>query len=256
MSSNIKESIRALVNSANRLNPLTETSSNFTYSFNEDISRVTEIIINNVEIPFSFYTINSTNNVLIITVSGTQTITLTEGNYTATSLSAELQTQLEANGTIGALTPVVSFISNQLKFKIEMTSAFVVVSESDNALSTLSSFIGFQSSSASSISNISDSVINLAGTSYIRIVSEYLTDAINTKTMFADNSHQDTLIIVPANGSSGDIINLEPKTPLRLSHKITIKTSDVIDFQLLDQYGNELNLNGLDWSMQLIFNTL
>lgn len=248
----LKERIRAVINSKNRRNPLTETSHNFTFSFNNNVTRITEIMIERVEIPFSFYVINSTNNVLTFN-SGVDSITLTPGNYTATTLINEMTTKLAV--AFAGQSPTVTFSSSTYKLTIGKTSAFKVDCIADIPTSTASYLLGFRVSSATATSVVADSAINISGPNYILISSAFLTKPIQHKMLYSDSSYQNNFWAVPLSASPGDTILESPNMPIRLNSKTTIKSTDIIDVQLYDDSGNYLNLNGLDWSIQLILIT-
>jgi hypothetical protein len=55
-------------------------------------------VLKSIEIPFSFYTFSACagNTSIVVTAGSQKTITIPDGNYTANSLTAELETQLNA----------------------------------------------------------------------------------------------------------------------------------------------------------------
>lgn len=247
-----KEHIRCCINSRDRLNPLTETSSDFTFSFNDKVTRIVDIYVDSVQIPYSFYAINSNNNVLTFN-NGVNSITITPGNYTATTLSTEIETRMAV--VFAGQSPNVTFSNITFKLTISKSAPFIVDAYDDVPASTAATLLGFKESSASGTSVTGDSAINLAGPNYLLIKSSFLTKAIHHKTLYKDNSYQEVLFMAPVNVSPGDVISLEPELPIRLSHKIEIDTTDIIDVSIYDEFDNLLDLNGLDWAMQLILMT-
>jgi len=250
MPAGVKERVRCVINSRNRLNPLTETSDNFTVTLNSSLTRIADIEIERVEIPYSFYTINSSNNVLTFN-SGANSITITPGNYTANNLITEMKTQL--NVTFAGQNPNVTFSPITYKLTITKTAAFTVDSSSSVPTSTASYVLGFRVSSASSTSVTADSVLNISGPNYILISSKYLTNGIYHKTLFSNASYQSVFWAVPVNCSPGSTIIESPSMPIHLNSKVSLSPADVIDFQLTDDTNNPISLNGLDWAMQMIF---
>lgn len=249
MSTETKERIRAIINSRNRLN-ISDSSDNFTYSFNETVTRVKGIEIERIVIPYSFYPINSTNNVLTFN-NGVNSITITPGSYTATTLINEMNTKLAV--TFAGQSPSVSYSSTNLKLTISKTSAFKVDSYIDVPTSTASYILGFHVTSATSTSVTGDSALDISGPKNILISSNYLTNGIQHKTLFADTTYQNVLWAIPVSGSPGDIIETAPSEPFNLNSKMNIPAGDVIDISLYDDKKNQLSLNGLDWTLQLIF---
>lgn len=250
--SRLKERIRSVINSKNRLNPSTEPSHNFTFSFNNTSIRIAEIMIERVEIPFSFYIINTTNNVLTFN-SGANSITLTPGNYTGPTLITELTTKLTA--AFAGQSPVVTFSNSTYKLTISKTAAFNVDSKIDVPASTASYILGFYTSTVSATSVTASGALNISGPNYILITSTFLTRPIQHKMLYSDSSYSTGFWAVPVSTSPGDTIIEMPNMPIKLNSKTTIRPSDIIDIQLYDDSGNFLDLNGLDWSMQLILLT-
>lgn len=249
---NTKERIQAVVNSKDRLTPLTSTPEDFTWSFNKPITRVTEVFIDFVEIPYSFYAINSTTNVLIFD-DGSASVSITPGNYTASSLALEIASQMNNNVYFTGYNVSATFSPITLKMTITATSPFKINSITSQPTSTFSPLLGFLSDSASSTSVIGDSCINIAGTNYIYIKSDYLTRPISHHTLYANDSYHDVLAVIPINVSPGDVVINNPRVSLRYAYKLSIQPTDTIDFTLYDEFDNIIDLNGLDWCMYIIF---
>lgn len=252
--SSLKERVQAVINSKTRLSPGTSTSGNFTYSFDHNITRITDIIIKSVQIPYTFYSINSLNNVLKFN-SNAISVTITSGNYTAASLQLELKTKIDT--AFADTTTVVTFSNITYKLTITRDTAFVIDAVADVATSTLAKYIGFNVSSTSATTATGDSVINIAGPNYINIESSFLTKATQHKVAYGTNLYANILLTVPLLWSPGDIISIgeQPLLPVRLNYKFSINTTDIIDIKLKDDLGNILNLNGSDFSMQFVFIT-
>lgn len=247
----VKERIRAVINSANRL-VSGDSSGDFTFSFNDTVNRISEISIEKIEIPFSFYVINSTNNVLTFN-DAADSITITPGNYTGSSLTTEMNIRLAI--AFAGQSPNVTFSSSTYKLTITKTAAFKVDTFADQPTSTASKMLGFQVTSATSTSVTGDSALNISGPNYILITSSFFTAPIQHNTLYSDSSYSNVFWSVPIDTSPGNIITSTPKSPIRLNYKFTVSSSDVIDLQLRDDLGNVLSLNGLDWSMHLVFIT-
>jgi len=244
-----KERIRVVVNSNNRVSG---TASNFVYHFNATMSRVTEIILEAAQIPFSYYTVNSTNNVLRFN-NDADGIVIEPGNYTASSLRAELQTKIDA--AFAGQNSAVSYSPITSKLTIYKDVPFVLDAVDGNPNSTAAHMLGFQVDSVSGTSATGDSVINLSGTNYLLMASDYLMKGVHHQTVYSNASYQNVLTTVPVNVSPGDLITFEPELPIRLSSKTTMPVGDDIDFKLLDENCNEIDLNGLYWSAQFLFIT-
>jgi hypothetical protein len=261
-----RERIQAVVNSARRLNSnIGETSTDFTYQFNRSFSRITEILIQSIQFPFTFYAINAANNQLRINRGTTKTVLIPPGNYTATSMIAMLNVALNNvtdpttgypyNGFTGE-TFLVTYLSTTMKFTITNGNPFTIYSSSSDALSTIASNLGFLVSSSTNVTSATaDSVANLAGPKYIRIESQFLSAPTQYKPLYADNSYSTTLFILPVNAGFGSFVSTDIQIPIRLTYKFMIKNTDVIDFTVVDENGNLLDLNGQDWSMYIVMVT-
>ena len=263
---NTRERIQAVVNSARRLNRnIGETSTNFTYQFNRSFSRITEILIQSIQFPFTFYSINSANNQLRINRGTTKTIIIPPGNYTAPSIIAVLNVALNNatdpitgypyNGFPGE-TFSVTYSSITMKFKITNGNTFTIYAAIGDPLSTMAKSLGFLVDSSINVTNaIADSVANLAGPKYIRIQSQFMSAPTQHKPLYADNTYSTTLFILPVNAGFGSFVSTDIQIPIRLTYKFTIANTDVIDFTVVDENGNMLDLNGNDWSMYIVMVT-
>ena len=254
----IKERVRAVINSKDRNLPLTETSGNFTYSFNRNINRITDIVIESVQIPYTFYSFNSTNNVLRFEYSGPKSITIAEGNYNTSSLAAEIKSKLD---TAASITSTILFSFITMKFSIATGASNITIYSSTDltspdALSTASTYLGFRENTQTPAATVySDSVVKINGPDYISICSSFLSKPVYNKTTYANNTYDDVLLTIPINTGPGGIIISDSTHTIKYSYKYEIKTTDIIDFQIKDDLGNILDFNGIDISMQIIFIT-
>jgi hypothetical protein len=248
-----KETIQAFVNSAYRLNPGSETSTNFTYSFNENVTRITQISIEFIEIPYTFYSINSLNDRLVFNNNPASFITVTHGNYNTATLANELVTKIIAQ--FGG-TCTVTFSPTTFKMTITRGVAFNLNSTDTQVTSTLAPLLGFKVTTVGITTTVtSDSVVNIAGPNYLYVQSMFFSKFIQHKILSVDNSYKNAMVFVPVIASPGDAIIYSPKIPIRLSYKASVLTTDIIDFAIYDENDNLMNLNGLDWAMHLTFLT-
>jgi hypothetical protein len=249
-----KKRIQLVINSANRNNPNASTTSNFTFSPNEKASRINEVSVEFISIPFSFYTINSSNNVLTFN-SAVHSITITPGNYTMTNLITEMQTKLLAVPAFSLLTPTVTFSYTTYKVTISMSSAFIVDSKTAQPTSTFAPFLGFSVSSVSNTTATANNVINISGGNYLYVVSNYLSNNLHNGILYSNGSYDKALTIVPINTSPGGIILYQPNIPIRLDSRLNIRTTDLIDITIYDEYNNIIDLNGQDIAINLLLFT-
>jgi hypothetical protein len=263
---NTRERIQVVVNSAERanINP-GETSTNFTYQFNRTVTRVTEMVIQSIQFPFTFYAINNTNNCLRVNRGATNSILIPPGNYTATSMITILNKAL--NNAVDPVTGFVyngfpgetfstSYSSTSMKFTITNGNPFTIYSGTFDPLSTLAKALGFRSNTAiGTLSAEGDSAANIVGPQYLRIRSQFLSAPTQHKPIYANDSYSTTLFILPVNAGYGSFVTTDIQIPLRLTYKFTIKSTDVVDFSVVDENGVAIDLNGCDWSMYVVFIT-
>jgi len=240
-----------VISSAARLSPNSSTSSNFTFNLNRSVSRITDIIVRSIQLPFTFYTVNSTNNVLTFN-NNSLSITITPGNYTTATIAIELKSKMDS--VFGDSSTNVSFLNSSFKLTITRSTPFSIDAAASVPASTFAILIGFKTSSVTDTTATSDVVINLSGPNYIVIESKFLTKAIQNKVTYVNNSYSDALVVVPVSVAPGDIISLidDPFIPIKLNYQFSIKPTDIIDIKIKDDVGNILDLNGADFSMQLI----
>lgn len=249
-----KETTSAVINSSRRLNSstFTETSSNFTYSFNDSISRINQLIFTSVQVPYTFFIWNSTNNVLTFN-NGAVIATITPGSYSMSALLNILQTNI--NTAFGDSTTTVTYNISTFKITISRGTSFIIDSVNTIPASTASKSLGFTSSTVNGITATGQSAANISGPNYILIESTYLAKAILNKTIYADNTYRDVILVLPINVSYGDIITLNGKIPITVSYsyKLSILSTDKIDIKITDENHNVIDLNGADATFHINF---
>jgi hypothetical protein len=248
----VKEYVRARIDSAKRLDPGTETSTNFNYAFNETTKRITDIIISSVNIPFSFYEVNTTNNVVTFN-SGATSITLPVGHYTASTIVSNLKTLIDV--AFGDATTLVTYSSSTYRITINRGTSFIVDGVDDVPASIGAYVLGFQVSSPNSTTVTGDSVINISGPTHVNIESAYLTKNLSNKYRFIDISYSRILLSIPILSLPSNDITLVNNMPvsIKLGNKLDINNTDIIDIKITDNNNNPLDLNGRNITMDLIF---
>ena len=208
------------------------TSSNFEIKLNRPVNRVYSFCIDKVSIP-SFYNITLGNNQLEVVSSDNKIqITIEPGYYNIGDLENVLEDELSK------INAAISYNEITNKVQIEAKSAISIQGP-------LAKCLGFTKSSKNLTRIASDSSINL-NIDYVLIKSKSLCKKINQ--IVADEKLSDVAhrALVDRNNS---IISTK-NTPRELYAR---ENFEVIDFQLTDSGGNEINLNGCDWSCEIIF---
>ena len=188
-------------------------------------------------IPYSFYNINTTNNVLIYTLNLLNyTVTITPGNYNITQLITFLKSNMSG------FTISYNSITNKMNFS-HSTYNFVFLSTS-----TCQEILGFKTNTnytSTTLSLISINCISLIPIKCINIVSNLLTYNINK----ANPNNQSILCCMPVTTQPNSIIEYKNNNNFRSN--LFINQISNITIKLTDQNNNTLNLNGLDFFLTI-----
>ena len=193
--------------------------------------------VQNCVIPYSFYNINSTNNYLTYLVNQIQYyITIPQGNYNINQLITTLQSLMLSGFTI-----TYNNINNKLTFTYLTDFSLLDTS-------TIFPIIGFKLNTlyvSSSYSLISVNSINMHPIKCINVVSNLMTYNINKS--FVNNNT--ILCCIPINNQPFSLIEYHNINNFRINLFINIISS--IKIKLIDDSGNLLNLNGLNFSLTI-----
>lgn len=196
------------------------------------------ISIQNAQIPFSFYNINIYNNILVIQIISTlYTLTLTRGNYNATSLITEIQTQLTADG-ITDLTLSISSTTGLLTFT-KTTGSFSIRTSGSTIYEVLGFVVGTNYNSVSS-KIIAPYPLNLLGTLRLRICSYEL----------STNNIDFGLITLPIETGNFGLIQYTNITNIKATLNNT--SLDGFDISIIDDDNNYVNFNNINWTMTFV----
>jgi hypothetical protein len=232
------EKVSIMFNSKNRTSG---TISNYIYNIDKDVKRITELSLGSVIIPYSFYAITATNNTLD-TSSGT--VTLPPGNYTGNSVVIEIQDQLQVFNidylvTYSTTTQKITISNASITFSVAITG-------------TASTLLGFSTATAVANSHTADGVLNVSGPLYLVLKSSILSRALAFRNVYTDNSYDSSIASIPVNVNAGGFIVYQNSTTRTLGLKLNFTPTTDIDIQLQDEDGNDLEMNGIDWSIDLI----
>ena len=194
-------------------------------------------------IPYSFYSINSTNNVLfyseyMATPIVNTTLNIPYGNYNANQLAAYLTANLPRTScTYNSITNKFTFTNSVNEFKI------------------LTAFSACQNLIGMSIDDLYNTSIgktltlakqvNLSGTRMINIATNLQTGCINN---LRTNS-QDIIACVPVTKNPYSLIEYTNQNNFRVN--LNTNTLNFINIKLLDQNGRSLELNQQYFSITL-----
>ena len=223
--------------------------------------------LENIQIPVSFYQINSTNNSFrVIETDGitphTLTITIDEGNYTITELLTELESALDtasaASGDSNTYTTSYDDISNKITIRYDGgTSTSVTIDTIANG-STMNVVLGIGKKDTDSITG-GDTTLVLA-------------DGVDSVAPNAVDLHYYSYIIVGTSLTSSNYydedgqLNIGCRVPIVVDRNIVNYFSNFdghmtrlnnrgpissISFVLSDEFGNVIDLNEVDWSCEV-----
>lgn len=186
--------------------------------------RLLEAVIPNLR-----YTIHSGNKTFVFQENDTATnsvATLTEGNYSATSLGTEIKTQLDA---AGANTYTVSYDTSTMKYSI--------ISSSDNhkimSSSTCLYELGYTEMTSFSLTSSSTYPVRLDGTTYVDVVCYH----VNGGNITSDN-RQSVLMRIPMEVENGAVVYYHNRNP-HFSEPVMMNDLKHLELALRDDKNNE-----------------
>ena len=195
----------------------------------------------NASIPFTFYNVNSYNNILNYRVSGVDfSLYITQGNYTITTMVTFLKSNMSGF--------VIGYDATTNKF----TFSHSTYSFSFLSTSTALELLGFTNQTQSSIglTLTSNKTVNL---SPIRTI--YISTNLNTSNISKiENNSNNILCSIPIQTQPHSIITYTNPTNFKVN-TYTNHISTVV-IKLTDQNGRLLNLNGGNWAITLQFDII
>lgn len=218
----------------------------FTGLLNDDPSvRNINVAVQNAQFPYSFYNVNVYNNTLSISVNSNPTVilTFTRGNYNATTLITEIQTQLNIKG-ITDIAVTISSITGLLTFT-KASGSFTLYKNG----STCFKLLGFGNQDYTSVGGVilAPYPLNLLGTLKMRIASNKL--SINN----IDSSVQGALNILASiaiNAGNFGLIMYDNTT--MIMNQLNLRVLDGFDLEILDDDNNLINFNNTYWTITLL----
>jgi hypothetical protein len=202
-------------------------------------------------IPFSWYNVNETNNKLNMLIGGVNmySLSIPFGNYNINQLISYLSSQISLfPGNDKALTIAYSIQTNKLTFtQIHHTLRLL-------ATSTCFELLGFNEGTQYDATNTSGTIyvlnsvngINLFVVRQVYIASDnFILNNVNA----SNPNDSNILASVCVTGNPNSVIQYENTTTRHLIHHLNNITN--LQIKLLDQDGDLLNLNGVNWSITL-----
>jgi hypothetical protein len=196
------------------------------------------VSIEHAQIPYTFYNINSNNNILVYVVNSIiYTLNITKGNYTVITL----KNYLIAN--MSGFTITYDSIVNAFTFT-HSTYDFTILSDS-----TCLSLIGFFKTNTTSFSKVltSTRAVNLCSIRCICVHTNLQTSNISKN----NTNNLKILCSIPIDVSPLSVISYKNYN----NFKVNTYSNNIsmLSVKLCDQAGNLIDLNGANWSMTIQF---
>ena len=218
------------------------------------VGSLTLISVTNAQIPFVFYTTNSTNNRINLTetVGGNTTsreIALDSGNY---HLRSQLETEMLAKLNTGSIVYSMAYneVKNKFTFSTSTTASSTVFDFSiDNNCRKLFGFTPatFTLSTASPLA--SNAVCDLTGDVHSLLIKSNLTSTAVLNS--SQKAYDLTLAKIPVACNPHSVILYEAPYPFQTP--VQTKTFNYLEMQLTDQNSNLIDMQGVHWEMTIQF---
>lgn len=196
--------------------------------FKDKTIREIMLSVTHLEMPNSFYLVNSTNNTLIV---DTSTFDIPQGNYNAITFLNAITSFLSGL----SITITYSIVTNTYNFTAGYT--FTI-----DAASTCKQFLGLGSTSLTGTNITSPHVCNFLPIPRLLIRSQ----AFSTSNYNASDGSTDLLLSVQNSSASGALILWNNYSQLK--YDIThVDNINIVDLTVTDDYGNLIDFNNCNW---------
>lgn len=285
----VKRILRQNVNIDTRFrsNYYTTNASNFNVDLPLKISQVVSLQLSALEIPNTFYVISQVfgNNFFVLEISGLTPliVTIPDGNYDYLALQEYINNYLQTVGTgdyqhirflsdintplgtgyaAGSGRMVAGSTSGTIAFSLNFVTDRYGNEDRQTPLPLkLGWLMGFREGYyENALTYVSEGIINLLGPRYIYLVVDDFNNNVNDGFYAAFSSSILNKNILARISLQGSVFNLMSKdnfnlitTPRQYFGPVDIQK---LQIQLLDEYGRILNLNNMDYSFCLTFQTV
>jgi hypothetical protein len=196
-------------------------------------------------IPFSFFQINSTNNVIqVITTSGIFDVTIPEGNYTITTLATSFTAEIQAYILLSFAIPITlttSFNPNTSKETFSLSVSPPIysiqvpyIAQNQPILNMLGFTTNFLVTNASPTIT-SNQVVNVNPASEIFIRSRTLTQASSTESLTGQCVTSNVIANIQINQPSFGVIQFY--NPLNYYNDVVVRTIDSVNLYMTTLQG-------------------
>jgi len=270
------------IDSRFRENYFSSTSSNFNLNMPLNINNVVQMQLAAIELPTSYYVISKQygNNFFSLSVNGSTTIVnIPSGNYDQTTIITAINNQL---ALLGAPYNLVAFVVNLTGGTTgsgqtmvgEITSGTVTSIELDfqtdkNGIDDRGTplplkfgwLLGFRNGNyANNLNYVSEGILDVSGPKYVYLVLDDHNNNVNNSFFSAFNSS-----ILNKNILARISVQANPFHTLQQNNLNIVTTPreyfgpvnlQIMNIQLLDEYGRILDLNNMDFSFCITLTTV
>lgn len=212
------------------------------------------ICIMNAQIPVSWYTINETNY-QFRALNLTTWISIPFGNYTANTLLPLLKTLMNTAVPNSVSSVTLDATTGKISFSFTSTLFVIFPNVFQNGKSGNYVYLLFGATANNQYTGDTVSLtypMNLLGINRLAIRSSKL--LISSFNSF-DNGLGINLATIPADQPPWGLINYTNQTDLNKA-VLMVKTIDMIDIQIADEFNNLINFNNTDWTMTLVLEVI
>jgi len=216
--------------------------------------KITNIKVAEVSIPITYYIINNKNNKLYFNENGTDfSITLTNGNYEATSIANEIQTKMNSNSP-GSLTYTVAVESISGRLYIHSNSLTNFAMKLANKADVAFKILGLQAiDSTPSTDYIFPYPFNLSGSQvfYIasRVLGSKLTKGHHLNGRYTRNDILETIMV--RENPYNNVIWHNYTNRYQSFNATTML--DSFDIYIMDEDFNVLDFNNVNYHVKLAY---
>jgi hypothetical protein len=265
-----------------RENYYSSTSSNFNLNLPMNINNIVQMQLSAIELPTTFYVVSKQygNNFFSLSVNGSTTIvTIPTGNYDQTTIMVAINNQLSllgapfnlvafvlnlTNGTTGSGQVLVGEISAGTVTSLEIdfqTDKNGIDDRGTPLPLKLGWLLGFRNGNyVNNLNYVSEGILDISGPNYIYLVLDDYNNNVNNNFLSAFNSSilnknilaRISLQANPFNVLQQNNLNIVT-TPREYFGPINLQ---IMNVQLLDEYGRILDLNNMDFSFCITLTTL
>jgi len=226
------------------------TTTNFSIDLDSNgvatLNKVKRIEFTHIEIPYTFYSVTSSNNEVnfLNTADEAKTATIPAGNYTGATLATALQTAM--NAEMSGFT--IAYDANTQKLAATNAAQFTMSGTGDGA-----AIVGFTAAIAKGTSATATNPVQVQGPQYLMLKSVALSRMRGrTRKYFNGTGFDDTVYRIPVNVAAGSVIHSYNRGDKYILTPKALQLPSSLDFELEDDRGNTLDLNNQHWSLEML----